>query len=45
MKDLHEVFTKFKEDFPRIYSGHEELGREIHENSGPLPEKVRWLRK
>jgi alkylhydroperoxidase/carboxymuconolactone decarboxylase family protein YurZ len=45
MKDLHEVFTKFKEDFPKVYSGHEELGREIHENSGPLSEKVRWLIK
>jgi AhpD family alkylhydroperoxidase len=21
------------------------LGREIHENSGPLPEKIRWLIK
>jgi len=28
-----------------VYSGHEALGREIHKNSGPLPEKVRWLIK
>lgn len=45
MKELHETFLKFKEDFPRVYAGHEDLGIEIHENSGPLPEKVRWLIK
>ena len=45
MEDLHEIFTKFKKDFPRIYTGHEELGKEIHENSGPLSEKARWLIK
>ena len=45
MKELHEIFQKFKEDFPRVYSGHEELGIEIHEKSGPLPEKTRWLLK
>lgn len=45
MKDLHEVFTLFKNDFPEVYAGHESLGREIHENAGPLPEKVRWLLK
>jgi len=45
MKELHEVFQKFKEDFPRVYAGHEELGIEIHERSGPLPEKTRWLLK
>jgi len=45
MKELHEIFQKFKEDFPRIYAGHEELGIEIHDKSGPLPEKTRWLVK
>jgi 4-carboxymuconolactone decarboxylase len=45
MKELHEVFQKFKEDFPRVYAGHEELGIEIHEKSGQLPEKTRWLLK
>ena len=45
MKDLHEIFTKFKEEFSQVYSGHEGLGKEIHERSGPLPEKVRWLIK
>jgi 4-carboxymuconolactone decarboxylase len=45
MKDLHDVFTKFKEDFPKIYAGHENLGIEIHQNSGPVPEKTRWLLK
>jgi 4-carboxymuconolactone decarboxylase len=45
MKDMHEVFTHFKEEFPEIYAGHEVLGKEIHEKSGPLPEKTRWLLK
>ena len=45
VKELHEVFNKFKEDFPRVYAEHEELGIEIHEKSGPLPEKTRWLLK
>jgi alkylhydroperoxidase/carboxymuconolactone decarboxylase family protein YurZ len=45
MEDLHEIFTLFKEEFPQVYAGHEALGRKIHEMSGPLPEKVRWLMK
>jgi 4-carboxymuconolactone decarboxylase len=45
MKDLHEVFTRFKEEFPSIYASYEALGNEIHEKAGPLPEKVRWLLK
>jgi 4-carboxymuconolactone decarboxylase len=39
MKDLHPIFPKFKEDFPKVYADHEELGIEIHERSGPLPGK------
>jgi len=45
MKDLHKIFTMFRKEFPKVYSGHEALGREIHETSGPLPEEVRWLIK
>lgn len=45
MKDLHEMFSKFKGDFPKVYAGYEQLGTEIHEGSGPLPEKIRWLLK
>jgi AhpD family alkylhydroperoxidase len=45
MEDIHKIFTKFKKEFPRVYSDHEALGREIHDNSGPLPEKIRWLIK
>jgi AhpD family alkylhydroperoxidase len=45
MEDLHVIFTKFKDDFPKVYSDHEALGKEIHENSGPLDEKTRWLIK
>jgi 4-carboxymuconolactone decarboxylase len=45
MKDVHGMFTIFKTDFPDIYKGHEALGKDIHEKSGPLPEKTRWLIK
>jgi alkylhydroperoxidase/carboxymuconolactone decarboxylase family protein YurZ len=45
MEDIHKIFTKFKREFPRVYSGHEALGKEIHKNSGPLPEKICWLIK
>lgn len=45
MKDLHKIFTTFKKEFPQVYSLHESLGGEIHEQSGPLSEKVRWLIK
>ncbi len=45
MEDLHKIFTKFKEDFPKVYSDHESLGKEIHDNGGPLPDKTRWLIK
>jgi 4-carboxymuconolactone decarboxylase len=45
MKDIHEVFTAFKKDFPAVHAGHEALGKVIHEQGGPLPEKVRWLIK
>lgn len=45
MKDVHPLFSQFKEDYPEVYSGHEKLGVEIHDKSGPLPEKVRWLLK
>jgi 4-carboxymuconolactone decarboxylase len=45
MEDIHEIFSKFKKEFPNVYSGHQALGKEIHEKSGPLPEKTRWLIK
>jgi len=45
MEDIHEIFTQFKSEFPQVYAKHERLGREIHENSGSLPEKLRWLIK
>jgi alkylhydroperoxidase/carboxymuconolactone decarboxylase family protein YurZ len=45
MKDIHDIFTTFKHDFPDIYARHEALGHEIHQASGPLPEQVRWLIK
>lgn len=45
MKDIHKVFTRFKEEFPEVYARHEALGKEIHERVGPLGEKPRWLIK
>jgi AhpD family alkylhydroperoxidase len=45
MKDVHDIFTVFKKDFPSVFKGHEALGKVIHEGSGPLPEKTRWLIK
>ena len=45
MKDLHKIYTIFKKDFPGINAGHEALGEKIHKESGPLPEKSRWLIK
>jgi 4-carboxymuconolactone decarboxylase len=45
MKDIHEVFTAFKDEFPAIHGKYEELGREVHLHGGPLPEKVRLLLK
>jgi len=45
MKDLHKIYTVFKKDFPEINTAHEALGEKIHNKSGPLSEKVRWLIK
>jgi 4-carboxymuconolactone decarboxylase len=45
MKDIHEIFSEFKEEFPEIHAKHEALGREVHEKGGPLSEKSRWLIK
>ena len=45
MKDIHESFTVFKNEFPKLYEKYEEFGREVHLNGGPLPDKVRSLLK
>jgi len=45
MEDIHEIFTRFKDEFPEIYARYEALGKEIHEKVGPLPENSRWLIK
>jgi len=45
MKDIHETLTVLKKEFPKVYEAHEALGKEIHEESGPIPEKTRWLIK
>jgi alkylhydroperoxidase/carboxymuconolactone decarboxylase family protein YurZ len=45
MDDIHGIFIEFKKSYPDVYSAHEVLGRLIHEQSGPLPDKTRWLLK
>ena len=45
MKDLHKIYTLFKKEFPKVNVEHEALGEVVHEESGPLPPKVRWLMK
>ena len=45
MEGMHQIFTRFKEEFPEVYSRHEALGKEIHEKAGPLGENSRWLIK
>ena len=45
MKEIHDTLKNFKKEFPAIYKAHEALGKQIHEGSGPLPEKTRWLMK
>jgi len=45
MKDMHEIFSRFKQEFPEVYARHKALGKEVHENAGPLDEKSRWLIK
>ncbi len=43
MEDIHDIFSDFKKEFPEIYAKHEALGKEIHEQVGPLGENSRWL--
>lgn len=45
MDDIHAIFSNFKESYPDVYKAHETLGRLVHERSGPLPDKTRWLLK
>ena len=40
MKELlHEIFPKLKEDFPRVNTGHEELGMNFTKSQGPCRER------
>ena len=45
MEDIHQIFSRFKAEFPDVHAKHEALGKEIHEKAGPLEEKSRWLIK
>lgn len=45
MKDLHEMFTIFKKEFPAVHEAQEALGKVIHDEAGPLSDKSRWLIK
>lgn len=45
MKDIHPIFTTFKEEFPGIHEKEEALGKAVHLEGGPLDERVRALIK
>ena len=45
MKDIHQLFTEFKAEFPEIHEKNEDLGQFIHDSGGPLDAKTRWLIK
>ena len=45
MEDIHQIFSQFKKEFPEVHQKHEALGKEVHENGGPLSGKSRWLIK
>ncbi len=45
MKDIHDLFRQFKEEFPLVDLKCEELGKAVHEEGGPLKERERWLMK
>lgn len=45
MKDIHQLYTEFKAQFPDILEKNEALGQAIHEHSGPLDNKTRCLIK
>jgi len=45
MENIRDLLENFKKDFPEVYKKYEALGKEIHLEAGPLPEKTRWLLK
>ncbi len=45
MQEIHEIFKKFKNEFPSIQEANEALGKVIHEQSGAIPDKIHWLIK
>ena len=45
MRDVHELYTEFKSEFPEINEKNEALSHFIHQHGGPLDEKTRWLIK
>lgn len=45
MDNIRDLLETFQKDFPEIYNKYEALGKEIHLEAGPLPEKTRWLLK
>jgi 4-carboxymuconolactone decarboxylase len=45
MKDVHEVLTVFKAEFPGLYEKIEASGHALHVEGGPLDERMRVLLK
>ena len=45
MEDVHEMLTIFKAEFPGLYERIEASGHALHEQGGPLDERMRALLK
>jgi AhpD family alkylhydroperoxidase len=45
MKDVHEIYTAFKGEFPELSRRIDDAGRAVHEEGGPLDAPTRALLK
>jgi AhpD family alkylhydroperoxidase len=45
VKDVHEIYTVFKAEFPELSKSIDAAGRAVHEAGGPLDERTRALLK
>ena len=45
MKEQYPLFAEFREQYPEIFEKNESLGEYIHQQAGPLDEKMRSLVK
>lgn len=45
MKDQYPLYSQFKTEYPEIFEKNEALGEYVHQQAGPLDDKVRSLVK